>query len=198
MKVKTCHTRTVKLAKVLLPLAALALLSTIFMISDRVDPNRAPIYSEVDVAQLAQDQRIGAPRYSGMTEEGDAVMVNALSAYPDVNGDGAKAQDITARLEAPDGTTADLTSTNGRITPDQTRIHLTDNVSIRTSTGYHLNTHSAEMATDQSRIIMPEMVSGTAPFGTLTAGQAEMLRPSADIPYHLVFTDGVKLVYQPH
>lgn len=198
MRSKTNHTRAVNLAKVLLPLAALVLLSTIFMISDRVDPSRAPLYSDVDVAQLAQDQRIGAPRYSGMTEDGDALMVNAQAAYPDVNGEGASAQNIVARLEAPDGTTTDLTGANGRITPDQTRISLTDDVAMRTSTGYDLQTRSAEMATDRSLVVMPETVSGTAPFGNLTAGRAELSRPGTDMPYHLVFTDGVKLVYQPH
>lgn len=151
MRGGACHTKGVKLAKVLLPLAALVLLSTIFMISDRVDPSRAPLYSDIDVAQLAQEQRIGAPHYSGVTQDGDSLTVKAKAAYPDVNGDGASAQDITARLESPNGDTADVSGTNGRITPDQTLIRLHDGVVMRTSTGYDLNTASAEIATDQDR-----------------------------------------------
>lgn len=199
MRSERRHTKLVKLAKVLLPLAALVLLSTIFLISDRVDPTRVPLYSDVDVDQLVREQRVGAPRYSGVTEDGDTLSVQASAAYPDLNGTtGTRAKDLVAHLVSPAGETADMRSDSGQITPDKTQITLTGNVAMKTSTGYTLNTDTATMATDRSLITLPEAVSGTAPYGTLTSGAARMSRSSPDAPYDLAFTGGVKLVYQPH
>lgn len=200
MRSEARHTRIVRLAKVALPLAAIALLSTIFLISDRVDPTRAPLYSEVDLDRIAREQRIGAPHYSGVTQDGDALSVEASAAYPDLDGNtGTSATDMTARLVSPTtGETTDMTAKTGRIDPARTEIALNGNVTLTTSTGYDLATGEAHIATDRSRITLPGAVDGRAPFGTLSSDSAEMTRPAAGAPYDLVFTGGVKLVYQPH
>lgn len=194
------HTRIVRLAKVVLPLAALVLLSTIFLISDRVDPTRAPLYSEVDLDRIAREQRIGAPHYSGVTQDGDALKVEATAAYPDLNGTtGTRATDMKAHLVSPTtGETTDMTARSGLIDPARTEIALTGDVTLKTSTGYDLATGEARIATDRSRISLPGAVDGRAPYGTLSSDSAEMSRPAAGAPYDLVFTGGVKLVYQPH
>jgi lipopolysaccharide export system protein LptC len=43
------HTRVVGWLKVALPLIALALLATLFLLADRIDPDDALPYAEVDV-----------------------------------------------------------------------------------------------------------------------------------------------------
>ena len=53
------HSRLVGWLKVVLPLAALAILSTLFLLADLIDPTAAIPYAEVDVEDLARDPRWG-------------------------------------------------------------------------------------------------------------------------------------------
>lgn len=192
------HSMLVTWAKVALPLAALALLSTLFLLSGKIDPTTASIYAKVDVKALAREPRLNAPEYSGMTEDGAALTVRATVATPDPNGGtGASAQDVLAKLETATGLVAELSAKAGRFDPSGTGIALSEGVAMQTSTGYRLQTAQIIMATDRSQITAPEAVQGAAPFGTIAAGAMELSRPAPDAPYDLVFNGGVKLIYQP-
>ena len=191
------HSRVVALAKVALPLTALVLLSTLFLVSERVDPSTASLYADVNVEDLAREPRIGTPQYAGMTEDGAAVMVRATAATPDPNNTGATAQDMVAKIEAKDGLVADITARTGRIDPSQGQILLRGGVAMQTSTGYRMSSAEMALATDRSRVTAPEAVHGESPLGRIDAGNMELSRPSADAPYDLVFNGGVKLIYQP-
>ena len=74
------HSRVVGWLKVALPLAALAILSTLFLLSDRIDPEDALPYAEVDVEDLAREPRMTAPTYAGMTTDGAALTLTATEA----------------------------------------------------------------------------------------------------------------------
>jgi lipopolysaccharide export system protein LptC len=76
------HSRVVGWLKVALPLAALAILSTLFLLSDRIDPEDALPYAEVDVEELAREPRMTAPTYAGMTTDGAALSLTAVEARP--------------------------------------------------------------------------------------------------------------------
>lgn len=192
------HSMLVSWAKVALPLAALVLLSTLFLFSGKVDPTTASIYAKVDVRALAREPRLNAPEYSGMTEDGAALTVRASVAVPDPNGgSGASAQNVLAKLETATSLVADLSAKAGRFDPSGTGIVLSEGVAMQTSSGYRLSTARLTMATDRSAITAPEPVQGEAPFGTLAAGAMELSRPEPDAPYDLVFNGGVKLIYQP-
>ncbi|MGB3251218.1 MAG: hypothetical protein WBB13_18855, partial [Tabrizicola sp.] len=67
------HTRLVGWLKVALPLTALAILSTLFLVARRIDPEAALPYAEVDVEDLAREPRMTAPTYAGTTEDGAAL-----------------------------------------------------------------------------------------------------------------------------
>jgi lipopolysaccharide export system protein LptC len=74
--------RLVALLKVLLPLTALAILSTLFLISNRINPDDALPYAEVDVEARLKEPRITAPTYAGTTSDGAALEVTAAEARP--------------------------------------------------------------------------------------------------------------------
>lgn len=192
------HSLLVAWARVALPLAALALLSTLFLFSGKVDPTTASIYAKVDVDALAREPRLTTPEYSGMTEDGAALTVQARTATPaPAGGSGAAAEDVIAKLETASGLVADLSAKSGRIDPAAGDITLSDSVAMQTSTGYRMATAQMIMTTDRGRITAPQSVQAEAPFGTITAGSMELSRAAADAPYDLVFNGGVKLVYQP-
>lgn len=194
------HTRIVTAAKIGLPLLALGLLSTIFLVSGKIDPTAvAPFYADVDLTELAREEQMTAPHYAGMTQDGDSLSVHASSALPATTANqGSSAKDLVAQLEGlKDGAVTHLTSDKGRITPDQAQVFLDGNVKMKTSTGYDLVTGSAVVQTDRSRVTMPGHVDGTGPAGTISADSGEMSRPAANAPYDLVFNGSVHLVYRP-
>jgi lipopolysaccharide export system protein LptC len=71
------YSRLVGGLKVVLPIAALALLSTLFLLSDPPDPDRALPYAEVDVAQLARELRLTQPRFAGVLPDGREITLVA-------------------------------------------------------------------------------------------------------------------------
>lgn len=191
------HSLFVQWAKLALPLSALVLLSTLFLFSDKVDPTTASIYAKVDVNALIAEPRLTSPEYSGMTEDGAALTVQAKTATPDPAGHGASARDVIAKLEAPNGAVTDLSAAAGVLDPAAGQITLSDGVAVQTSAGYRMATAKAQIATDRSHIVAPGAVHGEAPFGTIEAGRMELGRAEPGAAYDLLFNDRVKLIYQP-
>ena len=64
------RTRIVRWLRVLLPLVALTMLSTMFLFSRGSDVESRIPYAEVDAQAAARDNRIVAPEYSGVTGDG--------------------------------------------------------------------------------------------------------------------------------
>ena len=96
------HSRLVYWLKILLPLAALAILSTLFLVSRRIDTDGALPYAKVDVKELASDQRLTQPQYTGVTSDGAAFSLRAGIARP-IGEAGGEAEDIAATFEMQGG-----------------------------------------------------------------------------------------------
>jgi lipopolysaccharide export system protein LptC len=183
--------------KVLLPLAALAVLSTIFLVARTIDPDRAIPYAEVDVVALAQEPRITRPDYAGMTEDGDAIRLQAETARPDLDDSGKVSADrIVAELETPAGDRTDLEAEHARIDAAAGLMTLTGAVRIRTSTGYDIASEELIARLDRTGLDSPGPVEAEGPPGRLTAGSMQ-ITVEADGNHVLVFNGGVDLIYEP-
>jgi lipopolysaccharide export system protein LptC len=192
------HSRVVAWAKIVLPLSALALLSTLFLASGKVDPTDVIPYSDIEIAELAREPRLTAPEFAGVTEDGASLSVTARSARPDPDGGaGASAEGIVAQVQAPDGFHAEITAGSGRFDPAGGRLMLSGAVEMTLSTGYHLLTETLNIATDRTRLTAPGTVHATAPFGQIEAGAMELFADAVATPHLLVFNNGVKLIYLP-
>ncbi|MGC9368563.1 MAG: LPS export ABC transporter periplasmic protein LptC [Paracoccaceae bacterium] len=193
------YSRFITLAKIVLPLAALALLSTLFLMSRNIDPTESIPYATVDVEELVREPRVTAPNYSGVTSDGTAISVQAETARPDPEGaDRASADRLTARLDFADGSSADIASAEGLVDTAAGLAYLQGGVVIDTSTGYHITTEALTTALEYTSVVTESTVEATGPPGRLTAGRMEMDEdPDAPGQYLLVFKDGVKLVYDP-
>ena len=77
------HSRLVKAAKVVLPFAALAILSTLFLLPRPVDPTRAIPQFGIDIEDLASDPRVTTASYAGVLEDGGALTVTAATLRTD-------------------------------------------------------------------------------------------------------------------
>lgn len=201
------HSRLVGWLKVALPLGALALLSTLFLLADRIDPSAAIPYAEVDVEALARDPRMTAPSYAGTTSDGTAISLTAAAARPATGERTAAAEGVTATLDMPDGGRAEIAAAEAQIDTARGEVRLAGGVTMTTSSGYTLAAPGLTAALDRSHLASTGPVTATGPMGQIAAQGFTLDRQEAadrqetgetgENPYLLVFSGGVKLLYQP-
>jgi lipopolysaccharide export system protein LptC len=191
------HSRLVGWLKIVLPLAALAVLATLFLFARKIDPTDAIPYADVDIEERLREPRMTNASYSGVTADGSAITLTAEAAMPGADGD-ARATGMRAALEASDGSSARFVAAAGLLDNAAGTIALSGGVTIDTSTGYHVQTDSLQMALDRTFVEAPGAVQADGPAGTIIADR--MMLNSADGKgdnYQLVFNGNVKLVYLP-
>jgi lipopolysaccharide export system protein LptC len=191
------HTSLVRGARLLLPVAALGLMSTMFLAADRVDPDDAIPFAEVDVSMRARDQQLTAPRFAGVSQGGAAFAITAARARPDQDDPRRMTAEAVA-LDVVDPSQATLALTAGlaRIDTATRSLSLEDGVRIVTSTGYDINAPRMHGRLDRLDVGAEGGVSGTGPLGDLSA-EAMRLTEDADGAQRLLFTGGVDLLYVP-
>jgi lipopolysaccharide export system protein LptC len=193
------HSRLVAWLKILLPLAALALLSTLFLVARTIDPSDAIPYAEVDIDERIREPRITAPTYAGVTSDGAALTVTADEARPETGTpDTGTAQALRAVLNTPDGATTDLRAETGRLDSRARVLRLDGGVQITTSSGYQITTNAMTAALDRTDVQSAGALAATSPMGQITAGAMSLTEdPGAPGAYLLVFKNRVKLIYEP-
>lgn len=190
------YSRVVGWAKIILPLCGLALLSTLFLLARNPSETASIPFAEIE--QLAREQRMGAPRFSGLTEDGATVVITARSVRPDLTRPDAALVD-TPRLEMqnPDGVTTTIAAPRGEISGRGRIAHFTGLVRVDMSTGYQMETDGMTAALDTGVLTTDGQLEIHGDFGRLTAGKAEFTTTKDGAGQRMVFTDGVKLVYAP-
>jgi len=184
--------------KIILPLAALGLLSTLFLLSRSVDPTRSIPISQIDLEKRAQEQGASNPTFSGVTDTGDQVTVRASSAVPN-NNDMSKvhAEQIKATLKLQSGGEIDITSQSAKVDSTAFTVQLIGDVRILSSTGFDIQTDVLNARFDVLYTDTPGPVRGSGPPGDLQAGRMILRNDEDTDAAHLLFTDGVKLIYHP-
>jgi len=193
------YSRFIAWLKIILPLVALGLFSTLFLFSRGIDPSQTIPYADVDIDELVREQRITSPNYTGMTVDGTAVSFFADSARPDPdNPDLLTAVALKAKIDAPSGLQVDISSESGSINSTQRQSVLSGNVEVETSSGYEIFTERLTAALDGSLLETDRDVRAQGPLGIIEAGKMVLeLEDAGSDTYLLVFKGGVKLVYTP-
>ncbi|MDZ4136138.1 MAG: LPS export ABC transporter periplasmic protein LptC [Paracoccaceae bacterium] len=193
------HSTVVTWLKVVLPLLALAILSTLFLVARTIDPSDAIPYAQVDIDARIKEPRLTLPTWAGVTSDGAALEISASEARPQ-QGDaaGATAAAIVARLDTPDGGHTDLVAATGLLDQTARLLTVTGDVIITMSSGYQITTEAMTAQLDQTGLKSEVPVTGTGPLGRIDAGAMELSEdPDLAGSYLLVFTNGVKLLYEP-
>lgn len=193
------YSRFVAYTKVILPVIALGILSTLFLLSRNIDPSQSIPFADVDVEKLAREQGIGAPNYAGVTDDGSAISITADTARPLAgNPKVIIATNMTTVIEDADGGRLDITAKAGKIDSRQQVVTLNGGVQLLTSTGYIINTSGLTAALDETSMVSEGAITATGPLGTLNAGQMLLSPQNKPGQAHvLVFKGGVKLIYDP-
>lgn len=188
------HSRLVGWSKVLLPLAALALLSTLFLFARASDEVPAIPFAELD--RLAKEQRITAPRFSGVTNDGSVIAITATAAKP-LADDALIIENPRLSLDASDGTHLTIQAGSGSVNGVARTAELSGLARLETSSGYLMETQglTADLATGQITSRGPLEIQ--APYGQIKAGQVTIVASEDGTGQRMDFTNGVKLLYDP-
>ncbi len=193
------YSRMVSLLKVALPLAALALLSTLFLLARAMETDTAIPFADVEIEERLRDQQITGPFFSGTTQTGDQMSFSAQKLITLQNSVGTnRAEDVLAKLETAQGATFQLKADVAELDIAGNTAVLIGGVSIATSTGYLVNTDQLTSLISTLDVTAPQFVEATGPLGTFTAGNMRIFSPNDGENTQMLFSGGVKLVYTPN
>lgn len=190
------YSRLIAWLKILFPLGALVLLSTIFLFSRSTDPiSTLPVLS--GGVDPSRGEQVGRPFYAGTTDRGHELTLAARHARGmSLEDAGLVAEDVRAVLQVDEGNRITIDAKTGEMDATD-MLRLRDGVVLESSTGYTVRTEGLDAATRRVQIDSTGPVDAEGPGVTLSAGKlrVEEAGDSADI--QLLFTDGVKLIYTP-
>lgn len=189
------HTRIVIWAKVMLPLMALALLSTLFLFArESTDAGDIPF---AQINQLAREQRINAPEFSGVARDGSIIEVSARSAQP-IEGqlDALRINEPSLTLDASDGTSLTIVAGQGVLDGQSKTARLTGLARLETTSGYLMETNGLLADLSSGRITSDGDLKILAPFGEIEAGRVEIQVTSSEEGQRMHFSDGVRMLYE--
>lgn len=190
------YTRIIRGLKVTLPLVALVLLSTMFMLSRKVDPSAAVALSDQAFRDRIDRSQLSGPQYDGNTKSGKNLTVTARSARPDPDIEGKTyGQVVNALINLDNGEVMTVKADTGVIDDAADLAVLSGNVHIITTDGYDLRTSQLTSLLSKIEGESAGRVDGFGPPGTLSAGKMYVKTEEKSGNVMLLFTQGVHLVY---
>lgn len=193
------YSRLVRWLQVLLPILALGVLSTLFLVPRTIQPAQELRYSQVDVDAMAREQRISQPNFHGMTEDGAAVSIKAETAMPDPNDPAhVTGQGIQAQIALRSGDLIDIAAQTMDVNPAIGRAALVGDVRITSKSGYRIATQALQVSLSETRLSSDQETRITGALGEITAGGFELSEHSSVRDrFVLLFKDGVRVLYTP-
>ncbi len=192
-----------RLARLVLPLGAVALLSTVFLFSRSIDPQRAVELADIDIAELTREPRIGTARFAAVTQENTALTVTAqtVRSGQDLQQDAP----ILLSLDHPAGALSfprdrlvEFRGMAGRIDQAADVMRLEGDVWLETSDGYIAQMPELRAALSKTHIEGIGGITAEGPPGTISADSVELTpSPANSGGYLLAFRGNVRLLYLP-
>lgn len=191
------YSRLVAWLKILLPLAALGILSSVVFFARDADDQRTIPFVTQEGGPDTPGERVTQPEYVGVTADGAEITMRAEQVSPvDGNTQLLDARNLRSTIRAVDGRVFDSAAPEARIDLKEGVAHLLGEVTVETSDGYTVVSEDLDTRLDATWAESHGPVSGTSPIGTLNAGRFTYTAP-AEGESLLVFNGGVKLVYRP-
>lgn len=192
------YTRFVGVLKVALPLIAIGLLSTVFLVQREDTFEGGLVFTKVDIATLGDGLTISNPRFSGITRGGDTFSLTAVRAIPDSSiPTRIEMTDISADLSYEQGRTVELTAAHGLAHVKAQVLELDGGIHAESSDAYTIETDGGVFQMTDGTFESSGPVVLTGPTGNLEAGKMRVT-PGNDSQNHVFwFENGVKLTFQP-
>jgi len=192
------HSRIVGVLKVGLPLVALGMLASIFLVqTDRFGGDLT--FSPGDIDALGQGLRITNPTFTGTTQGQDRFRFTAALVEPDAAPpERAKITTLAGEVALHNGPVVELEADRGDLHIPTERLDVAGNVRIRTSEGYRMAAEQATLDLRAGSLIAGNVVETTGPLGQIDSGSLT-IQPAAASgeARRFSFGNGVRLVYDP-
>ncbi|MEM8591203.1 MAG: hypothetical protein AAGF13_01635 [Pseudomonadota bacterium] len=190
------HTQVVNTLKVLLPLGALALLSTLFFFAGEVDPTDSIPYAELKVDEIVKEPRMSAPYFAGVTNNGLAITITGAAVRPDPEDrERFRIEGLKARFEDEDKRMMEASAPVAEIDSEAGTAMFSGGTVINTSDGLRLETEGVLAGLETASLKSLGHISAKGPFGSIIADGLAIERPAPNLPHRIVFQGNVKLVY---
>jgi lipopolysaccharide export system protein LptC len=192
------YSRIVAVLKLALPLVALGLLASIFLVQTD-DTIGGVLFSPGDVEALGDGLRISNPVFTGTTRGEDRFRFTAALVEPDAAPpQRAAITDLAGTLELRDGRIVSLSAATGDLDVPSQRLDMSGKVVIETSDGYTIDAERATLDLRAGAFVAGDRVLSTGPLGRITSGSLHVA-PAAKSgeARRFSFGNGVKLIYDP-
>ncbi|MEL6204159.1 MAG: LPS export ABC transporter periplasmic protein LptC [Pseudomonadota bacterium] len=191
------YSRFVARAKVLLPLAALAILASLFLLARTPERGALP-FVERDLREIVRERSINAPTYTGRTEAGGDISATAEVALPrQDDSDLVDVRVFEGRLVEADGGAMTVSAESGTLNTGDQIIDLAGSVVVITDDGYRLTTDVLGARLDGTLAEAPGPVEVTGPNLRITGGEMQLTTRGEGSGSRVVFKGGVRLLYTP-
>jgi lipopolysaccharide export system protein LptC len=193
------YSRVVAVLKVGLPLVAVGLLASLFLVQteDRLGGN--VVFSPGDVEALGSGLRIDNPTFTGTTQGEDRFRFTAALVEPDAAPpERAHITTLSGTLALENGPEVSVRAETGDLDIPTQRLDLSGQVVITTSDGYRMVTDKATIDLAAGAFVAGDKVVTTGPLGEIISGSLHVA-PAAETgeARRFSFSDGVRLVYDP-
>tara|TARA_B110000091_G_scaffold83889_1_gene92295 strand:- start:118 stop:723 length:606 start_codon:yes stop_codon:yes gene_type:complete len=182
--------------KTLLPIAALGLLSTIFLFSGKVDVTQSLPYAEHNVAEIISEQRITKPYFTGISSNGTEIALSAAYASPDAeNADKLNITELSIVLQSDQTRTTQITAGLGTLDSTTQIAVVSQNVHIAAMPDFWVSTDTLTVDLKQGVAVAEGGFQGVTALGTINAENMVVQMTAND--QQIVFTNDVRLIYNP-
>ena len=176
-------------ARIGLPLVALGLLSSVFLVAPRPAADELPAIPFARAEAVSREQRLGRPDFAGVTADGTRIALQAAAARPLPDRPGAiAAETVTLRVDTP-ARGFDLAAPAAAVADG--RITATGGVDVLTTDGWRMRAPRMDALLDRTSVTAEGPVEGEGPLGRIEAGALRATRDTLD------FTGGARVIYQP-
>ncbi len=193
------HSRVVAVLKVGLPLVAVGLLASLFVVQNDDTLGGNVVFSPGDVEALGSGLRIDNPTFTGTTRSEDRFRFTAAVVEPDAAPpQRARIATLAGTLWLHNGPEVTVSAARGDLDIPTQRLDLSGQVVITTSNGYRMVTDKATVDLRAGAFVAGDEVVTTGPLGEITSGSLHVA-PAAESgeARRFSFSDGVRLVYDP-
>ena len=196
------YSKFIKWTKYIMPLMAVILLFSIFIFGKKDALRSGAISIDANTAELATDQKITNPQFSGLTNIGDSFILKAIEALPD----SPKPKKIylvdpSLEFEALRGVGFKISSKYGSVNFLKQSAQLNGNVKISMTNGYEASSEKIQLNLNLGHLIAPDTVKASGPLGKIIAGSMHLFKNinknTSQINGNLRFSNGVRLIYLP-
>lgn len=193
------HSRVVTILKLGLPLVALALVASVFLVQTEDRLGGTIAFSQSDLAELGDGLSLRNSVFTGTTRSNDRFRFTAALVVPDAAPPKrATITTLDGRLDLTDGPTVTLLADTGDLDIPSQRLDIAGNVHITSSDGYDLTADKGTIDLVSGSFVAGDTVRTTGPVGAITAGNLHVTPDAATgEARRFSFSNGVHVVYDP-